>query len=88
METTIIGYHASRTPWQALGYVPSAVRACMDDAAKEIERLRGAIECALRCTPHILYSLDFDETGDASIVYDCGDPWEILRNALRESDNG
>jgi hypothetical protein len=26
------------------GYVPSAVRACMDDAAKEIERLRAVIE--------------------------------------------
>lgn len=25
------------------GYVPSAVRACMDDAAKEIERLRAQI---------------------------------------------
>lgn len=41
--------------------------------AGEVERLREAIEMALTCTPQ----------GD--VVYDCGDPWAILRDALEAS---
>lgn len=61
------------------------------EAAKEyavnMEKLREAIKAALCCTPSILYADDFEETGDASIIYDCGDPWAILRAAL-EATNG
>lgn len=41
--------------------------------------LREAIECALKCTPTIRY---LAAVPSATIVYDCGDPWEILREAL------
>lgn len=43
-----------------------------------VVRLRTAIERALQCTPSILPA-GYQE---AHIVYDCGDPWEILREAL------
>jgi hypothetical protein len=41
--------------------------------AEDVERYREAINLALHCTPSIQHGV---------IVYDCGDPWEILRTAL------
>lgn len=37
------------------------------------ETLAGAVEDALRCTPQARHG---------AIIYDCGDPWEILTAAL------
>lgn len=45
----------------------------IETQAREIERLRGAISAALRCTPQAKHG---------TIIYDCGDPWEILTAAL------
>ena len=39
------------------------------------ETLAGALENALRCTPQAKHG---------AVFYDCGDPWEILTEALRE----
>lgn len=57
-----------------------ADRGAVDEAATalealraENERLREAISMALKCTPHVR---------DGVIIYDCGDPWEILRKAF------
>ena len=48
---------------------------------KQLAEARGALEGILHCTPHIV-----DEFGYGSaahkIVYDCGDPFEIARDAL------
>jgi len=46
--------------------------------SQEGEVLREAITRALQCTPSISPA-GYDE---AKIIYDCGDPWEILREAL------
>lgn len=55
----------------------------------EAENLRLAIDQALRCTPSVSTGADgFDEP---HIVYDCGNPWEILQEALeaaKTSDPG
>lgn len=45
----------------------------IETQAREIERLRVAISAALRCTPQARHG---------AIIYDCGDPWEILTAAL------
>lgn len=45
----------------------------------DVERLREAISNALACTPWVRAG---------QIVYDCGDPWEILRSALGHKDRG
>ncbi|MBD99761.1 MAG: hypothetical protein CMO34_07980 [Verrucomicrobia bacterium] len=46
-------------------------------AADTIFVLQEAINMALACTPVIK-----ENYGHPVIVYDCGDPWEILRQAL------
>lgn len=48
----------------------------------EGEKLREAIRRALHCTP----SISTAGYHEARIVYDCGDPWEILREALATPD--
>lgn len=54
----------------------------------ENARMREAIELALCCTPSIRSTpSQFHGHGDIrTIVYDCGDPWEILRAALTPKD--
>ena len=44
-----------------------------------IARLEGAIQMALSCSPTIR---------EGQIIYDCGDPWGILRAALETKDGG
>jgi hypothetical protein len=49
---------------------------------KGMKILSDAIESALKCTPSVSTGNDgFDEP---HIIYDCGNPWEILQNALKE----
>jgi hypothetical protein len=66
---------ADRDHW---GY-PTSVKVArkaadlIETQAREIERLRVAISAALRCTPQARHG---------AIIYDCGDPWEILTAAL------
>jgi hypothetical protein len=55
-------------------------RGCMrsrDDRIKaleaEVARLRHHMRCALMCTPSVR---------GGEIIYDCGDPWEVLRSGL------
>jgi hypothetical protein len=57
------------------------------DAQEEVARLREGIERALCCTPSIQSERSqFHGIGDThKIVYDCGNPWEILRSALSEA---
>lgn len=57
------------------------------NAQEEVARLREGIERALCCTPHIRSERSqFHGIGDThKIVYDCGNPWEILRAALSEA---
>lgn len=38
-----------------------------------VVQLRAAIEQALACTPSVR---------DGQIIYDCGDPWDLLRSVL------
>ena len=50
----------------------------IETQAREIERLREAISAALRCAPQARHG---------AIIYDCGDPWEILTAALTGDSN-
>lgn len=47
----------------------------------ENDRYEKAIEQALCCTPHVVDEFGY-QCSSHKIEYDCGDPWEILRNAL------
>jgi hypothetical protein len=66
---------ANRNPdWDIIAY-----SAALPDPTHTREaELREATERALLCTPSISPA-GYDE---ARIIYDCGDPWEILRAAL------
>ena len=44
-----------------------------ETAERKLKAAREAISMALRCTPSVR---------DGEIIYDCGDPWQILRAAL------
>lgn len=57
----------------------------VDAAFLALARLREAIELALNCTPLIAIAGVRLNQPVHKIVYDCGDPWEILRAALSES---
>ena len=50
----------------------------IETQARENERLREAISAALRCAPQARHG---------AIIYDCGDPWEILTAALTGDSN-
>lgn len=56
------------------------------EAADVITELRCAIRDALKCTPSIKISGISKGVTQYRIVYDCGDPWEILRAALTSDD--
>lgn len=56
------------------------------EAADAITELRRAIGDALKCTPSIKITGVSKGVTQHRIVYDCGDPWEILRAALTRSD--
>jgi hypothetical protein len=55
----------------------------LEEEQAEVKRLREAVDCALKCTPSIAYSMSAPK---GQIVYDCGDPWEILRRALNPKE--
>jgi hypothetical protein len=52
----------------------SAIRQLM----MERDEAREVMLCALKCTPSVVVPSD----GGPRIVYDCGDPWELLRAFL------
>lgn len=47
---------------------------------RQLEIAREAMQDALKCTPFI--------HAGSEIRYDCGDPWELLRQALSQLDKG
>lgn len=64
-------------------YIPTAVRGRLAEAADELARLRAenealreAVKIALTCTP---------SARNGEVIYDCGNPWEILSTALEGS---
>lgn len=74
--------HTCQATKDAWGRVAAAARDHIaknrQSSTEEVERLREAITRALQCTPHVQYA----HNAEATIVYDCGDPWENLRTAL------
>lgn len=49
-----------------------------DDAEAKLAKAREGMEMALSCTPFVYAG---------QIGYDCGDPYEVLRQALKEIDD-
>lgn len=62
-----------RSPGHHIKIDTRSLEQVAEGLVSDVARLRDAVENALKCTPHII---------DGDIVYDCGNPWEMLDTAL------
>lgn len=82
-RTRGFGVKLRKTDSRAIDIARHRLAALRTDATQTREaELVAAITRALECTP----SISLPGYLEARIVYDCGDPWEILRAALNARD--